>query len=80
MKEESTNDTGRTDKMHSAINYDSKSEMVTLIKETEEVAPLTEKQAEKEETPMVDKVHEEQTINEKLNEERDKKYQRNCSH
>ncbi len=71
MKEESTNDTGRTDKMHSAINYDSKSEMVTLIKETEEVAPLTEKQAEKEETPTVDKVHEEQTINEKLNEERD---------
>ncbi len=71
MKEESTNDTGRTDKMHSAINYDSKSEMVTLIKETEEVAPLTEKQAEKEETQTVNKVHEEQTINEKLNEERD---------
>ncbi len=35
--------------MHSAINEDTKSEMVTRIKETEEVAPLTEKQAEKEE-------------------------------
>ncbi|XP_016423490.1 protein unc-13 homolog A-like isoform X3 [Sinocyclocheilus rhinocerous] len=72
-KEESTNDIGRTDEMHSAINDDAKSEMVTLIKETEEVAPLTEKQTEKEETSTVDKVHEEQTINEKLNEELDMK-------
>uniref|UniRef100_A0A8C2Q4T7 Uncharacterized protein n=1 Tax=Cyprinus carpio TaxID=7962 RepID=A0A8C2Q4T7_CYPCA len=72
-KEESGNGTGRTDEMHLAINDDTKSEMVTLIKETEEVAPLSEKQAEKEETSTVDKVHKEQTINEKVNEELDMK-------
>ncbi|XP_050965936.1 uncharacterized protein LOC127165389 [Labeo rohita] len=74
IKDMSTDDTGRADEMHSAVNDNTKSKMVTLIHETEEVTPRTEEQAKNEETPVADEVHKEQTINVQLkNEELDTK-------
>ncbi|KAL0193848.1 hypothetical protein M9458_012144, partial [Cirrhinus mrigala] len=74
IKVKSTDDTGRADEMHSSVNDDTKSKMVTLIHETEEVTPLTEEQANNEETSVADEVHKERTINEQLkNEELDTK-------
>ncbi|CAM4545023.1 unnamed protein product [Leuciscus chuanchicus] len=72
MKEDTMNVAGRTDEMLPCINGNTTSKIMTLINENEEVVHLTDEQSKNKETSVVDKIHEEQTINEQLkNEELD---------
>ncbi|KAG1958130.1 protein unc-13 B-like [Pimephales promelas] len=69
MKEDSMNVTGRTDEMLPCINGNTSSKIMTLINENEEVVHLTDAQSKNEETSVLDKIREEQTINEQLKKE-----------